>query len=67
MTKKVKKRGCTHLSYILKIEETIRYEDNFDVLKRLKFVHIWKFLRQFRKYKNGRPRFENLKTERFRY
>ena len=56
-----------YLSCNLKIYEDIRYQDDFDILNRLKFVLISQYLRQFRRYKNNRPHFENLKTRRFRY
>ena len=58
-------------SRVLKIYEDIRYQNikikYFDLLYKLKFVLILQYLRQFRRYKNGRPHFENLKTRRFRY
>ena len=45
--KKVKKRGCTSdelfikVSCVLKIDEDIRYQGNFDLLNKLKFVQIF--------------------------
>ena len=50
-----------------KIDEEIRYLDNFDLLNKLKFVQVSQYLCQFRSNKNGRPHFEKLKTRRFQY
>ena len=56
-----------YLSRVLKIDIDIRYRDNFDLLNKLKFVQILQYIRQFWRYKNGKPHFENLKTRRFRF
>ena len=51
-----------YLSRVLKIDIDIKYWDNFDLLNKLKYVQILHYLRQFWRYKNGKPHFENLKA-----
>jgi len=50
-----------HFLYLKKNEDS-RYQDNFNLLNKLKFVKILQYLRQFCICKNGIPHFENLKT-----